>query len=72
MVLEVTLKYGGGDNFISYKILKKPLQVQKQTVPFMKAQILIFLKLEERGCGIIMGAPRPLSVKRFIKVKEIK
>ena len=43
MNLEVTLKHGG-DTFISFKIMKEPMLVQKQTVPHMKAPILSFLE----------------------------
>ena len=45
MNLEVTLKHGG-DTFISFKIMKEPMLVQKQTVqPHMKAAILSLLEL---------------------------
>ena len=38
MNIEVMLEHGG-NTFTSFKILKEPMLVQKQTVPHMKALI---------------------------------
>ena len=63
----------GGDIFISIKILKEPMLVQKQIVPYIKAPILSFCDYEPgQGRGITMGVPRPFPVKRSINMMEIK
>ena len=35
----------------------------------MKAKILSFMKLDEQGRDIIMGAPLPLPIKRSMNMK---
>ena len=46
---------------------RNQILVKKQTVPHMKAPILSFLE-----CDIIIGLLRQLSVKRSIKLKEVR
>ena len=47
----------GSDIIISFKILKKPMLVQKQTVPRMKVPLFSFLEPKGKECGIIMELP---------------
>ena len=54
MTLEVMLKHRG-DTFISFKILKEPIPVQKQTVTHLKAPLLGFFETER------------ISQKKFFK-----
>ena len=52
MTLKLTLKHGGGDTFISFKILKDLMLVPKQTVSNMKALTLRNLEPENKGVSI--------------------
>ena len=44
--------------------------VQKQMIPHLKALITDIYILEEEGCGIIRGLPRPLFVKSVLFRKK--
>ena len=61
-----------GDTFMSFKILKKLMLVQKLTVPHVKVPIFNFLELEGQGKWHYHRGPCPLPVKRPINMKEIK
>ena len=47
----------------------EPLDVQKLTIPHMKASILSYFEPEEQGCGINIGAPCPFPIKRILSRK---
>ena len=68
MTLEVMSK-NGGDSFISFRLML----VQKQTVPHMKAPILIFLVLDGQGhVHNYYEDKMPTSCKRFYEHEKIK
>ena len=48
----------------------EPLVVQKLTKPHMKASILSYFELEEKGPGINIGAPRPFPIKSILSRKS--
>ena len=50
-------------NQVFFNILKELLLVQKQTIHQQKALDLSYREPERKGCGMIRGAPRPLTVK---------
>ena len=55
----------GGDS-------EKPMLVQEQTVPQMKALIFSFLEPEGQCLGIIMGAQHSLPIKKVYEHEEDK
>ena len=61
MTLKLTLKHGGGDTFISFKILKDLMLVQKQTVNNMKALILRILEPENKGVVCTIREPSQIT-----------